>query len=125
MIRPTTLGADNCVAADKPIGPAKKNYYILGQKRGQRILLFETEMFSDPFCRLSPPGFTDKITIVKDAVAGCRQRTQEMIVPLVHPPWPAQVVFCEAIGVIGGVESNRQGQDRHGSACPLGSGTTL
>ena len=47
------------------------------------------------------------------------------IAPLVHPPWPVQVVFCEAIGVIGGVESNRQGQDRHGSACPLGSGTTL
>ena len=70
-------------------------------------------------------GFTDKITIVKDDVAGCRQRTQDMIVPLVHPPGPAQVVFCEAIGVIGGVESNRQGQDRHGSAYSLGSRTTL
>jgi transposase len=49
-------------------------------------------------------GFTGRITIVKDYVAGWRQRTQEMFVPLVHPPGHAQVDFGEAIGVIGGVE---------------------
>ena len=49
-------------------------------------------------------GFTGKITIVKDYVAGWRQRTQEMFVPLVHPPGHAQDDFGEAIGVIGGVE---------------------
>jgi hypothetical protein len=67
-------------------------------------------------------GFTGKITIVKDYVAGWRQRTQEMFVPLVHPPGhpstchsnrlrlleplarSAQADFGEAIGVIGGVE---------------------
>ena len=49
-------------------------------------------------------GFTGGITIVKDYVAGWRQRAQEMFVPLVHPPGHAQVDFGEAIGVIGGVE---------------------
>jgi len=49
-------------------------------------------------------GFTGKITIVKDYIAGWRQRTQEMFVPLVHPPGHAQADFGEAIGVIGGVE---------------------
>ena len=49
-------------------------------------------------------GFAGKITIVKDYIAGWRQRTQEMFVPLVHPPGHAQVDFGEAIGVIGGVE---------------------
>ena len=49
-------------------------------------------------------GFMGKITIVKDYVAGWRQRSQEMFVPLVHPPGHAQVDFGEAIGVIGGVE---------------------
>ena len=49
-------------------------------------------------------GFTGQITIVKDYVAGWRQRTQEMFVPLVHPPGHAQANFGEAIGVIGGVE---------------------
>jgi transposase len=48
--------------------------------------------------------FTGKITIVKDYVAGWRQRTQEMFVPLVHLPGHAQADFGEAIGVIGGVE---------------------
>lgn len=38
-------------------------------------------------------GFTGKITIVKDYVAGWRQRTQEMFVPLVHPPGHAQADF--------------------------------
>ena len=49
-------------------------------------------------------GFTGGITIVKDYVAGWRQRSQEMFVPLAHPPGHAQVDFGEAIGVIGGIE---------------------
>src|SRR5487761_1640836 len=49
-------------------------------------------------------GFTGGITIVKDYVAGWRQRTQEMFVPLEHPPGHAQADFGEAIGIIGGVE---------------------
>ena len=49
-------------------------------------------------------GFAGRITIVKDYVAGWRRRTQEMFVPLVHPPGHAQADFGEAIGVIGGVE---------------------
>ena len=39
---------------------------------------------------------------MKDYVSGCRQRSQEMIVPLLHPPGHAQVDFGEAIGEIGG-----------------------
>ena len=49
-------------------------------------------------------GFTGGITIVKDYVACWRQRTQEMFVPLAHPPGHAQADFGEAIGIIGGVE---------------------
>jgi transposase len=49
-------------------------------------------------------GFTGGITIVKDYVAGWRQRSQEMFVPLVHLPGHAQADFGEALGVIGGVE---------------------
>ena len=49
-------------------------------------------------------GFTGGITIVKDYVAGWRQRSQEMFVPLAHPPGHAQADFGEAIGIIGGVE---------------------
>ena len=49
-------------------------------------------------------GFTGGMTIVKDYVALCRQRSREMFVPLVHPPGHAQVDFGEAIGIIGGVE---------------------
>ena len=49
-------------------------------------------------------GFTGRITIVKNYVAGWRQRGQEMFVPLVHPPGHAQADFGEALGVIGGVE---------------------
>ena len=41
---------------------------------------------------------------MKDYVAGWRQRSQEMFVPLVHPPGHAQADFGEAIGVIDGVE---------------------
>ena len=44
-------------------------------------------------------GFTGGITIVKDYVAGWRQRTQEMFVPLAHPPGHAQAAFGEAIGI--------------------------
>jgi transposase len=44
-------------------------------------------------------GFTGGLTIVKDYVAGWRQRAQEMFVPLEHPPGHAQVDFGEAIGV--------------------------
>ena len=49
-------------------------------------------------------GFTGGLTIVKDYVAGWRQRSQEMFVPLAHPPGHAQADFGEAIGLIGGVE---------------------
>jgi transposase len=49
-------------------------------------------------------GFTGGMTIVKDYVAVWRQRTQEMFVPLVHPPGHAQVDFGEAMARIGGVE---------------------
>ena len=49
-------------------------------------------------------GFTGGITIVKEYVAGWRQRAREMFVPLAHPPGHAQVDFGEAIGIIGGVE---------------------
>jgi transposase len=49
-------------------------------------------------------GFTGGITVVKDYVAGWRQRSQEMFVPLAHAPGHAQVDFGEAIGVVGGME---------------------
>src|SRR4030088_2150621 len=49
-------------------------------------------------------GFTGGITIVKDYIASWRQRTQEMFVPLAHPPGHAQADFGEALGIIGGVE---------------------
>ncbi len=49
-------------------------------------------------------GFEGGITIVKEYVAGWRQRAQEMFVPLLHPPGHAQADFGEAIGIIGGVE---------------------
>ena len=49
-------------------------------------------------------GFTGGITIVKDYVAGWRQRSAEMFVPLMHPPGHAQADFGEAIAIIGGVE---------------------
>ena len=49
-------------------------------------------------------GYLGGITIVKDYVALCRQRSKEMFVPLQHPPGHAQVDFGEAIGIIGGEE---------------------
>ena len=48
-------------------------------------------------------GFTGQYTIVKDYVRE-RRRTQEMFVPLSHPPGHAQCDFGEAVAVIGGVE---------------------
>lgn len=44
------------------------------------------------------------ITIVKDYVAGWRQRSREMFVPLAHPPGHAQADFAEALAIIAGVE---------------------
>jgi transposase len=44
------------------------------------------------------------MTIVKDYVALCRQRSEEMFVPLAHQLGHAQADFGEAIGIIGGVE---------------------
>ena len=49
-------------------------------------------------------AFAGGITIVKDYVAGWRQRSREMFAPLMHPPGHAQVDFGEAIAIIGGVE---------------------
>ena len=56
------------------------------------------ERLRDEYC------FSGKITIVKDYISGWRQRTQEMFVPLIHPPGHAQADFGEALGVIGGVD---------------------
>ncbi len=49
-------------------------------------------------------GYTGGLTIVKDYVAGSRQRSREMFVPLAHPPGHAQADFGEALAVIAGVE---------------------
>ncbi len=49
-------------------------------------------------------GFTGGYTIVKDYVRERRLSTQEMFVPLVHPPGHAQADFGEALVEIGGVE---------------------
>lgn len=48
-------------------------------------------------------GFTGGITIVTDYVRERKRRTQEVFVPLSHPPGHAQVDFGEALGEIGGV----------------------
>ncbi len=48
-------------------------------------------------------GFTGGITIVTDYVREKKRRTQEVFVPLAHPPGHAQVDFGEALGEIGGV----------------------
>jgi len=47
-------------------------------------------------------GFTGGYTIVKDYVRECRQRGQEVFIPLAHDPGHAQVDFGEARAVIGG-----------------------
>ena len=49
-------------------------------------------------------GYKGGITIVKDYVAGWRQRSREMFVPLAHPPGHAQADFGEALAIIAGVE---------------------
>ena len=49
-------------------------------------------------------GYTGGLTIVKDYVAGWRQRSREMFVPLAHPPGHAQADFGEAFAIIAGVE---------------------
>jgi transposase len=48
--------------------------------------------------------FTGGYTIVKDYVHTATVRSQEMFVPLVHPPGEAQADFGEALVVIAGVE---------------------
>ncbi len=48
--------------------------------------------------------FTGGYTIVKDYVHTATLRSQEMFVPLVHPPGEAQADFGEALVVIAGVE---------------------
>jgi transposase len=48
-------------------------------------------------------GFTSSYTIVKDYVREQHARTQEVFVPLAHPPGQAQADFGEAVAVIGGV----------------------
>src|SRR6476620_7842163 len=53
-------------------------------------------------------GFTGCITIVKDYVAGWRQRAQEMFVPLIHPPGHAQVDFGEALADTRQVHATRE-----------------
>ena len=49
-------------------------------------------------------GFDGGYTTVKDYVREHRRRTQEMFVPLSHPPGHAQCDFGEAVAVIGRVE---------------------
>ena len=49
-------------------------------------------------------GFGGQYTIIKDYVREHRRRSQEMFVPLSHPPGHAQCDFCEALVIIGGVE---------------------
>ena len=49
-------------------------------------------------------GFDDGYTTVKDYVREHRRRTQEMFVPLSHPPGHAQCDFGEAVAVIAGME---------------------
>ena len=49
-------------------------------------------------------GFGGRYTTVKDYVREHRRRTQEMFVPLSHPPGHAQCDFGEALVIIGGVE---------------------
>src|SRR4249920_2956101 len=48
-------------------------------------------------------GFAGGYTIVKDYLREQHARTQEVFVPLAHPPGHAQADFGEAVAVIGGV----------------------
>ena len=49
-------------------------------------------------------GFDGQYTIVKDYVRERGRRTQEMFVPLSHPPGHAQCDFGEAVAIVAGVE---------------------
>jgi len=49
-------------------------------------------------------GFSGGYTIVKDYVRLCRQRHQEVFVPLTHAPGTAQVDFGQALAMVNGVE---------------------
>ena len=49
-------------------------------------------------------GFDGQYTIVKDYIRESRWRSQEMFVPLSHPPGHAQCDFGEALAIISGVE---------------------
>ena len=49
-------------------------------------------------------GFDGQYTIVKDYVRERGRQTQEMFVPLSHPPGHAQCDFGEAVAIVGGVE---------------------
>ena len=49
-------------------------------------------------------GFGGQYAIVKDYVREHRRRTQQMFMPLFHPPGHAQCDFGEALVIIGGVE---------------------
>lgn len=52
--------------------------------------------------RLREEGFTGGYTAVKDAVRELAQRSQEVFVPLVHPPGEAQVDFGQALARVNG-----------------------
>jgi transposase len=49
-------------------------------------------------------GFSGGYTIVKDYVRLCRQRHQEVFIPLTHAPGTAQVDFGQALAIVNGVE---------------------
>ena len=59
-------------------------------------------------------GFPSQYTIVKDYVREHRRRTQEMFVPLSHPPGHTQCDFGETLVVIGGMEqkAHQTGQNQ-------------
>lgn len=52
--------------------------------------------------RLRTEGFTGGYTVVKEAVRGLTQQSQEVFVPLAHPPGEAQVDFGHALAKVNG-----------------------
>ena len=67
------------------------NDHTTGTVRLHRVIrctperLYRAFLDADALAKWLPPhGFTGKVTIVKDYVAGLRRRSQEMFVPLVH-----------------------------------------
>ena len=52
--------------------------------------------------RLREAGFTGGYTVVKDAVRELTQKSQEVFVPLTHPPGEAQVDFGHALAKVNG-----------------------